>query len=133
MTSTPRCRTACATLLLLASSCATVWKQPTTQAVFIDSDSLGTPVSIDGARACVTMCTQKLMRRKSHTVVLTRANGRADTVQVRRSVVPKWLALDLSFGLGIGALVDYVNGRLFQLSPTDITDSLSGRRARPGR
>ena len=106
------------------SGCATICRQPTTQAVFFDSTPLEARVEVDGAQRCVTMCTLKLERRRSHRVVLALNGYAPETTTVRRSAIAKWVAADLAFGLVIGLLVDELSGRLYELSPGDVNASL---------
>src|SRR5512143_4146 len=85
------------------SGCATIWRQPTTQAVFFDSTPLEARVEVDGAQRCVTMCTLKLERRRSHRVVLALNGYAPETTTVHRSAVAKWFAADLAFGPAVRA------------------------------
>jgi hypothetical protein len=119
-------------ILILASAmslsgCATIWRQPTTQAVFFDSTPLEARVDVDGAQRCVTMCTLKLERRRPHRVVLALNGYAPETTTVHRESIAKWFAADLTFGLGIGLVVDALSGRLYELRPDDINTSLKRR------
>lgn len=106
------------------SGCATIWRQPRTQAVFFDSTPLEARVEVDGAQRCVTMCTLELERRRSHRVVLALKGYAPETTTVHRSAIAKWFAADLAFGLGIGLVVDGLSGRLYELRPGDVNTSL---------
>ncbi|HSQ30047.1 MAG TPA: PEGA domain-containing protein [Gemmatimonadaceae bacterium] len=112
---------------LALSGCATIWRQPTTQPVFVDSTPLDARVEVDGTQHCVTMCTLELERRRSHRIVVALSGYAPETTAVRRSTQAKWLAADLTFGLVIGVVVDRLTGRLFELSPDDINASLKRR------
>jgi predicted small secreted protein len=104
----------------MLTGCAAVWGAPSDQAVFFDSTPLGAPVSIDGKQTCVTMCTQRLARKQSHTVAIARGGQADTTIQIRRRAITKWVLSDLTFGLVIGLVVDAATGKLYELSPTDV-------------
>ena len=106
------------------SGCATIWHQPTTQAVFVDSTPLEARVEVDGGQRCVTMCTLKLERGRSHRIVVALNGYAPETTALRRSAIGKWVAADLTFGLVVGLFVDRLTGRLYELNPDDINASL---------
>lgn len=110
-------KVAIAFILLLSPGCATL-VHGTSQTIAVVSDPPGARVSVDSVNTGVTPLLIPLRREHSYLLTLTHDGAAAIDVRVARSISP-WIVGN-SILYGVPALVDFMNGAAFQLSPDTV-------------
>lgn len=105
-------------------SCATIMNGGGLQKIGITSYPSGARVMVDDAERGRTPLFVDLLRRKAHTVRLTK-DGYEPADRVLTCHVSGWVWGNIIFGGVIGLVVDFISGGLWRLEPNQMNVDLA--------
>jgi hypothetical protein len=114
-----------ATIILLFSSCATIFKG-SKETVSFSSEPSGAKVYLDGQPLGGTPFQLELKSNKTYTVEFRLDGFQSRTVLLNNSVGAGWIILDVLFGL-IPVIIDAATGNWYQLDQTHVRAALEAQ------
>ena len=107
-------------IFLLQTHCATIVKDPYEEFI-IDTLPAGAKVTY-GNQTCHTPCTLDLKRRQQYDVSITKSGYKSLTYELNGKSWDGWLWGNIVFLVGapIGVAVDFITGKAYDYSPSEI-------------
>lgn len=110
--------------LLLSTGCIGIIVNGSSEEVTFNSSPAGAEVSIDGVFAGVTPLSVDLSRGESHTAEISLNGYENEDFRIRKSASGGIIIADIFLTGGIGLIIDFVTGGMYNLNPTDINTDM---------
>ncbi len=116
-------------LVLSCSGCGTLI-HGTTQEVMIETEPTGASITIPGSRVrgLTSPAVVELARGRGHLIIVKKVGYETKGVYIHSELEPLSLVLDILLG-GIGILIDWPWGGLYELRPDEVFVALTKEKA----
>lgn len=111
-------------MLLVSTGCIGLIVNGSTEQISFNSSPSGAEVTVNGGFVGVTPLVTNLSRGESHQATINLAGYQTESFNIAKTASGGIIISDIILTGGIGLLIDFVTGSLYNLNPTDISTSL---------